>query len=148
MSVTCDSSVVFSGSSDSLHQWKWRHDITEILLTVALNIIKHQTHCCCNVFYDLVFILRFPTVAVMLASKRAFRVLLLELVLIMTCLIKIRHSQSSKLDTPWPKPVTISNKQYFCHTCIHTVIYFIQSQAILLGFLNMLKEPEKIGLDK
>ena len=30
----------------------------------------------------------------------------------MTRLIKIRHSQSSKLDTPWPRPGKISNQQY------------------------------------
>jgi hypothetical protein len=30
-------------------------------------------------------------------------------VLVMTCLIKICHSQSLKLDTPWHRPVKISN---------------------------------------
>jgi hypothetical protein len=33
-------------------------------------------------------------------------------VLMMTCLIKICHSEYSKLDTPWPRPVNISNKQF------------------------------------
>ena len=36
---TCDMSVVFSGSSDFLH-----HDITEILLKVALNTIKQTNN--------------------------------------------------------------------------------------------------------
>ena len=35
--VTCGRSVVFSGYSGFLHQYNWPHDITEILLTVALN---------------------------------------------------------------------------------------------------------------
>jgi hypothetical protein len=39
LSVTCDRSVVFSGSSTNKID---RHDITEILLTVALNAIKQN----------------------------------------------------------------------------------------------------------
>jgi hypothetical protein len=38
--VTCDRSVVFSGFSVSSTSKTDRHDITEILLKVALNIIK------------------------------------------------------------------------------------------------------------
>ena len=37
--VTCDRSVVFSGYSGFLHKNSDRHNITEILLKVALNII-------------------------------------------------------------------------------------------------------------
>ena len=33
-------------------------------------------------------------------------------VLMMPRLIKIRHYQSSKLDTPWRRPEKITNKQY------------------------------------
>jgi hypothetical protein len=38
--LTCDRSVVFSGSSVSSNNKTDRHDITEILLKVALNTIK------------------------------------------------------------------------------------------------------------
>jgi len=41
LSVTCDRSVVFSGSSTNKTD---RHDITEILLKVALNTIKQTTN--------------------------------------------------------------------------------------------------------
>ena len=37
--MTCDMSVVFSGYSGFLHYKTDRHDITEILLKVALNTI-------------------------------------------------------------------------------------------------------------
>ena len=40
MSVTCDRSVVFSRYSGFLHKKTDRHDITEILLKVALNTIN------------------------------------------------------------------------------------------------------------
>jgi hypothetical protein len=43
LSVTCGRSVVFSGSPVSFTNKTDRHDITEILLKVALNTIK-QTH--------------------------------------------------------------------------------------------------------
>jgi hypothetical protein len=36
----CDLSVVFSRYSGFLQQWNWCHDITEILLKVALNTIN------------------------------------------------------------------------------------------------------------
>ena len=38
--MTCDMSVVFTGSSGFLHHKNDRHDITEILLKVALIIIE------------------------------------------------------------------------------------------------------------
>ena len=40
LSVTCDRSVVFSGSSYFFQQKTDRHDITEILLKVALDTIN------------------------------------------------------------------------------------------------------------
>ena len=40
--MTCDRSVVFSGFSGFLHSKTDHHDITEILLKVALNVIKHK----------------------------------------------------------------------------------------------------------
>jgi hypothetical protein len=42
LSVTCDRSVVFSSSSVSSTYKTDRHDITEILLRVALNTITKQ----------------------------------------------------------------------------------------------------------
>jgi len=41
-SMTCDRSVVFSKSSGFLHHINYNHDITEILLKVALNTIKQM----------------------------------------------------------------------------------------------------------
>ena len=48
LSVTCDRTVVFSGSSGLLHQKNKtnRHDITEILLKVALNTFKQTNESC------------------------------------------------------------------------------------------------------
>jgi hypothetical protein len=40
LSVTSDRSVFFSVSSGFLHQYNWPHDITQILLKVALSTIK------------------------------------------------------------------------------------------------------------
>ena len=53
--MTCDKSVVFSGSSGFLHQINKtdRHDITEILLKVALNTIK-QTNKQTEIFYETI----------------------------------------------------------------------------------------------
>jgi hypothetical protein len=38
--MTCDRSMVFSGYSGFLHQLNYPHDITEILLKMALNAIN------------------------------------------------------------------------------------------------------------
>jgi len=38
--LTCDRSMVFSGSSGFLHQYIDCHDINEVLLKLALNTIK------------------------------------------------------------------------------------------------------------
>ena len=63
LSVTSDRSMVFSVSSSFLHQYNWPHDITEILLNVALSTIKpkpkayiNKIHCikyCSYVLFKL-----------------------------------------------------------------------------------------------
>jgi len=53
LSVTCDRSMVFYGYSGFLHQWNWPHNITEILVKLALSTIKpNQPNVCFGLLED------------------------------------------------------------------------------------------------